>query len=477
MVSLLRKQTDRNVHTLLLGQSPRQHLKKLGRSSMATWAAALVLSVGAAGGSGIILSATAQTEGYRITHGDKVSVTVFGQPELTGEFVVDQSGSVRMPIIGDVGAEDRTAGELESQIVRGLSQGFVKSPVVSVRVAEFSPINVVGLVRQPGLFPYRQGMTVLSAIVQAGGIGLAGGGRPDAAMGEILQSDERVRLLEISRVRLLAKRARLTAQIDERDEVDFSGMSAAMAAGPSADEIMDSERRQFQLEAESTRARADILEKQISRIKREISSLDVQKTAVEKQRKLNAELLADYEGLMKGGLTRKQPLIEAKREEARLDGQFARLESERTAAEMQASDAEFKLAELRSENRRRSYAELQESEKALMELSVTLPTARRTQAFRAQQGGIPGEDGRQPAILVIRQSRGKSEQHEADLDAKLRPGDIVQIGALFAPPVMAPPAVIGTPSAAIRSPVRITVPEDGSPLSRPNLRADVKTDR
>jgi polysaccharide export outer membrane protein len=330
-----------------------------------------------------------------------------------------------------------------------------------VRISEFSPVNVVGLVRNPGLFQYRQGMTVLSAIVQAGGLGLAGGARQDAVMGDILQSEERVRLLEISRVRLLAKRARLSAQLDDRGDIDFSELRTVAADPAAIAQILEGERRQFKMEAESLQQRMDVLQKQKERLQAEIASIDMQKDLISKQRKLNGELLGDYESLMKSGLVRKAPLIEAKREEARLDGQFARLESERLAAEMQVSDADFKLGDLRSEARRRSYAELQESDKALMDLSVTLPTARRTQAVRTQQGGVFSEDGQRPAILIIRQKRGRSEQQDADLDAALRPGDIVQIGALFGPAtgtmVAAPP--LTSPSGGTQAPARVTNPD------------------
>ena len=118
--------------------------------------------------------ATAQPtvpKAYRITAGDKIGVTVFGQPDLTGESTVDQSGNIRLPMIGDIRAVNLTLTELEGSIAQALTPAYIRNPTVSIRIAEFSPIYVVGLVRTPGLYPYREGLSVLAAIARAGGIG------------------------------------------------------------------------------------------------------------------------------------------------------------------------------------------------------------------------------------------------------------------------------------------------------------------
>ena len=118
--------------------------------------------------------ATAQSsapQAYRITAGDKIGVTVFGQPDLSSESTVDQSGNLRLPIVGDIYAVNLTLSELERSIARALAQGYVRNPTVSVKIAEFGPIYVLGMVRTPGLYPYREGLSVLGAIARAGGIG------------------------------------------------------------------------------------------------------------------------------------------------------------------------------------------------------------------------------------------------------------------------------------------------------------------
>ena len=71
--------------------------------------------------------ATAQPpapQAYRITAGDKIGVTVFGQPDLSGEPTVDQSGNIRLPMIGDIHAVNLTLTELEESIAQALTPGI-----------------------------------------------------------------------------------------------------------------------------------------------------------------------------------------------------------------------------------------------------------------------------------------------------------------------------------------------------------------
>ncbi|WP_448206667.1 polysaccharide biosynthesis/export family protein [Azospirillum sp. sgz302134] len=111
----------------------------------------------------------AQMTDYRLGSGDSLRVIVFGEEQLSGEFRVDGSGKVAMPLIGEVPAKDRTVREMESDIARRLSQGYVKDAKVSVEVLNHRPFFILGEVRNPGQYQYVNGMTALSAVAMAGG--------------------------------------------------------------------------------------------------------------------------------------------------------------------------------------------------------------------------------------------------------------------------------------------------------------------
>ena len=106
---------------------------------------------------------------YRLGFGDKLRISVFGEPTLSGEFQVSGAGAVSMPLIGDVPAVGLSAGELQAQLTQRLAAGYLKNPKVAVEVFSFRPFFVLGEVERPGRYPTSEGTNILGAIATAGG--------------------------------------------------------------------------------------------------------------------------------------------------------------------------------------------------------------------------------------------------------------------------------------------------------------------
>jgi protein involved in polysaccharide export with SLBB domain len=106
---------------------------------------------------------------YRLGPGDKMRLIVFGETDLSGEFTIDGSGYVRLPLIGQVRAAGYTSQQLEGAVGGSLAQGYLKSPRVSVEVSTYRPFYIIGAVNRPGQYPYVDHMNALNAIALAGG--------------------------------------------------------------------------------------------------------------------------------------------------------------------------------------------------------------------------------------------------------------------------------------------------------------------
>ncbi|HEX2890288.1 polysaccharide biosynthesis/export family protein [Vineibacter terrae] len=106
---------------------------------------------------------------YKLGGGDRMRIIVYGQPNLTGEYVLDGSGALSFPLIGQVQAMGMTPSQLEHAIVSRLHPDYLRNPSVSVEVMTRRPFYIVGEVRNPGSYPYVSGMTVINAIALAGG--------------------------------------------------------------------------------------------------------------------------------------------------------------------------------------------------------------------------------------------------------------------------------------------------------------------
>jgi protein involved in polysaccharide export with SLBB domain len=147
------------------------------RSFLVTLALAFALMVTACGTSGQTAGArvdapTTQSQlatSYALGSSDRLRVTVFGHPDLSGEFEVDGSGSISMPLIGQMRAVGLSTVELENAIAEKLSDGYVLNPRVSAEVINYRPFYILGEVGRPGEYPYTSGLTVQNAVAAAGG--------------------------------------------------------------------------------------------------------------------------------------------------------------------------------------------------------------------------------------------------------------------------------------------------------------------
>jgi polysaccharide biosynthesis/export protein len=121
------------------------------------------------------INPTAQAvEAYRIGVDDEVKVSVWQNPGLDVSVPVRPDGKISVPLVGDVEAGGRTPEEVAGEIQEKLHT-YVRDPQVTVILTQLrsheylSRVRVTGAVRSPVSVPYRQGMTVLDAVLAAGG--------------------------------------------------------------------------------------------------------------------------------------------------------------------------------------------------------------------------------------------------------------------------------------------------------------------
>ena len=129
----------------------------------------LLLAVPAAAAEYVPAPAYNGNADYRLGSGDKVKVTVFGEADLGGDFQVDATGFVRMPMIGQVRAGGLTAHDVENNIRTALADGYLNDPRVAVEITTYRPFYIVGEVQKPGEYPFANGMTAATAVAVAGG--------------------------------------------------------------------------------------------------------------------------------------------------------------------------------------------------------------------------------------------------------------------------------------------------------------------
>ncbi len=112
----------------------------------------------------------ASADDYRLGAEDKVKINVYGEADLSGEFVVDSSGVLSAPFIGQITVKGLTVREFEAAYATKLREAeILKDPKVSAEVTSFRPIYVLGEVKKPGQYAYVSGMTIQKAVALAEG--------------------------------------------------------------------------------------------------------------------------------------------------------------------------------------------------------------------------------------------------------------------------------------------------------------------
>ena len=107
---------------------------------------------------------------YKLGADDVISVSVFDEPDLSlREARVSSTGTIAMPLIGQVSVKGLNISEAEQKI-HGLYLGdYLKKPDITITIVEYRQFYVNGEVEKPGGYSYREGMTVQRAITLAGG--------------------------------------------------------------------------------------------------------------------------------------------------------------------------------------------------------------------------------------------------------------------------------------------------------------------
>ena len=157
------------------------------RFSVGRSVARIVLAIAAAGlvalggctangpkASPVSMSATADTANYVIGPGDSLQISVWRSPELSTTVPVRPDGRISTPLVEDIVAAGRTPAELGREI-EGRLKKFVSDPIVTVIVSSFvgpynQQIRIVGEAVAPKAIPYKAHMTVLDAMIEAGGL-------------------------------------------------------------------------------------------------------------------------------------------------------------------------------------------------------------------------------------------------------------------------------------------------------------------
>lgn len=116
--------------------------------------------------------APAASSDYRVGPQDTLSITVFGEPQLSGKVRVDNDGSFPFQYLGRVKVDGMTVTEIEALLRKSLADGYLRNPQISVEVDQYrsQSVFVLGEVRLPNKYSLAGNSTLMDALTQAGSV-------------------------------------------------------------------------------------------------------------------------------------------------------------------------------------------------------------------------------------------------------------------------------------------------------------------
>ncbi len=408
----------------------RNHL----RSTLAAFAV-LTMAIGAQCGAA---PARADEAGrYRLGPEDHLMLKVWdlrnGDPyqwvALTGEFVIGADGTVSLPLVGELKAQGLSTADLAAEIGRALQSkvGLSSKPDASVQIVKYRPFYVLGAVQRPGRYDFQPGLTVLQAVSTAQGLVRAEGTDLATFQRQAIEGRGDMRVLDAERNALLARQARLAAEVADLPAVSFPPELTQHAADPLVAQAMREEGLLFTAERDALHTQITAIEQSKTVVRTEISSLAAKDASLNHQLDLTRRDLSQVTDLVSRGITAMPRQLAAEQtvasyESSKLDVQIAS-----SKAQQDLAQADRDIVELKAKFRTGIVGEASDVRAKLDANSQRVRTAQGLvrQAETAAPGLTAAGQDPVPTYAIIKASSGATVA--ANENDAVGPGDVVRV--------------------------------------------------
>lgn len=379
---------------------------------------------------------------YRLHVQDKVKIRVYEWREslgelyewsaINGEQIVNASGMVSLPLIGEIPATDHTPAEFAAVISERLQTkaGLAGRPSVVVEVLEYRPFYVIGIVERPGEYTFRPGITVMQAIGAAGGLQRPGGQSSWQMGRDVISARGDLNLLTQTASRLIARRARLEAELKDSETIAFPPELQDDDDNSIADikrdeqSIFESRRNAFQQKVEMLNKHRTLLEQEIYLLQAQIRVKSKQQDSMEAE-------LSGVRSLVKKGLQTapRQSILErgaAVFEIGRLE-----LETSVLRSRQEIAGVDEDILDMKSRRQNEILAELQQVGTSRQEVLEKVRTAqeliRQAEAAGVQPQAQQSTSGGVDSVNLVIHRGDKFLASRPAPDLQIEPGDVIDV--------------------------------------------------
>lgn len=381
-----------------------------------------------------------QSADYAVRPDDKVKVQIYQFPELSDTYTVNSNGGITIAPIGEIPVAGLSAQEISALISDRLTKsGLSDKPGTTVTVLESRPIYVMGDVQKPGEYPYRPGLTVLQAI------GLAGGYYRVTDPGLLRLERDAINISgELQNLTrryyyLIARRARLTSELNLETELTVPAeLTDRIAKDRALANLFDQERSILNVDVTALKSQLESLEKTRDLYEREVEAVSAQIHGSKLQSESVAKELNVVKALYARGLTTVMRQTDLERMQAQIMVTEQGFKTFMLRAQQNITQVDQKIFDLQSERRAKLHAELQLTRLELEETFNKINTNRnlmmeaRVTAPVLAAGSDQNVESR--GFVIVRSEEGKKRTIDAGDHIELQPGDVLKVQRTYSGP-------------------------------------------
>ncbi|MGF0538941.1 polysaccharide biosynthesis/export family protein [Agrobacterium sp. ES01] len=348
-----------------------------------------------------------------------------------GDYRIGPTGFISLPFVGEVKAAGRTATEVSSEIGERLQNELAlrTMPSASVEIVEFGPIFLAGDVQTPGEYKYAPNLTVLKAVSLAGGLRRADKGQRFAR--DFISASGDAAVQDSERDRLLARQARLMAEINGSDEIkmpaELEKVDGAQRLIDSETALMKSRRQRYELQLTALADLQSLLQNEIESLSQKGITQKEQLDLINKDRERIGRLKEQ-------GLTTSNRQLSIVGRAADVEGTLLDIDTATLRAKQDISKAKQDEINLRNDWEAQRAKELQDTEAELEKLALKLSTNRQLMSEALEQSAESMKydamgKASQVKYTIVRDEGEGPKEIAVDETVQLQPGDVVKVAS------------------------------------------------
>lgn len=384
-----------------------------------------------------VLSGPALSSDYVLGVSDRVRIKVVdwqtteatarNWDAIDGEYSIGAAGTLSLPLIGETPASGKTTAEVAAQIEATMQQSLalIVRPHASVEITRYRPFFIYGAVQNPGEYPYAPSLTVMRALSIAGGTRRSGdfGMRIER---DLINARFNYNLSLEERNRLLARRARLVAELENRERVD---VPAELAGNKHAERLMADEEAIFL----AGKSRLAISIASFDNLRKlydaEIVTLEKKSVSQDRQLQLAKAELGSVNGLAERGLVVNQRVLAIERTISDLESRILDLGTQSLRAKQELVKADQEQDNLFNSRKTEITTALQTVQADLGDVTMKVALYGRLveEALSVDPAAGTATGKVEFRYKVTRGTGTAARSFDVNLDTEVQPGDVIEV--------------------------------------------------